>query len=112
MATARTGGEVAGILDWDDEVAQCAVVARDDATLGKRLVADAVPSKRTGKAANDPDQHHRVADLQSVFNTLYAGGGGQFGENFAGWQSSYDGKPIPLQEMREWRNARLNKSLR
>ncbi|WP_035274053.1 class I SAM-dependent methyltransferase, partial [Actinoalloteichus caeruleus] len=28
-----------------------------------------------------------------------------FGEDFTGWDSSYSGAPIPLPEMREWRDA-------
>ncbi|MGY1496687.1 class I SAM-dependent methyltransferase [Streptomyces sp. QTS52] len=27
------------------------------------------------------------------------------GEDFSGWDSSYDGAPIPVGEMREWRDA-------
>lgn len=31
------------------------------------------------------------------------------GENFTGWNSSYDGRPIPEAEMREWRDATVDR---
>ncbi|CAM5617786.1 Non-ribosomal peptide synthetase OS=Streptomyces rimosus subsp. rimosus (strain ATCC / DSM 40260/ JCM 4667 / NRRL 2234) OX=1265868 GN=SRIM_001175 PE=4 SV=1 [Streptomyces rimosus subsp. rimosus] len=39
---------------------------------------------------------------------MYSGPGGEtfgLGEDFSGWDSSYTGEPIPLDEMRAWRDA-------
>ncbi|MGV9803817.1 condensation domain-containing protein, partial [Mycobacterium sp. NPDC003449] len=39
---------------------------------------------------------------------LYESG---FGSDFRGWNSSYTGEPIPLDQMREWRSAAVNRIL-
>ena len=41
----------------------------------------------------------------------YAAGSPEFGMDFRGWNSSYTGEPIPLEEMREWRAATVDRIL-
>lgn len=36
---------------------------------------------------------------------------GEFGENFSGWFSSYDGEPIALEQMRRWRAETVDRIL-
>ena len=103
--------EVAGILAQHDEVAQCAVVARDDATLGKRLVAYVVP-RVDANGKDEGREAEQVGEWQSIYDTLYQGdvfGDTVFGENFTGWHSSYDGEPIPLDQMREWQQSAVDR---
>src|SRR6185437_13715532 len=40
-------------------------------------------------------------EWRELYDSMYAGEGGEF----VGWNSSYTGEPIPLAEMREWRDA-------
>ncbi|QWF76787.1 amino acid adenylation domain-containing protein [Amycolatopsis sp. CA-230715] len=46
----------------------------------------------------------RLAEWRAIHDDHYAAGGGSdLGEDFSIWTSSYDGAPIPLADMREWR---------
>ena len=58
-----------------------------------------------------------VDEWQHVYDDLYgnpngdAAGATDFGMDFRGWNSSYTGEPIPLEEMREWRAATVDRIL-
>ena len=41
--------------------------------------------------------------------TFTAGAPAVLGEDFGGWNSSYTGAPIPLEQMREWRAAAVDR---
>ncbi|MFJ2178431.1 class I SAM-dependent methyltransferase [Streptomyces sp. NPDC087851] len=48
----------------------------------------------------------QLSDWHQVFESLYADPEPlPLGEHFGGWFSTYDGSPIPLEEMRQWRDA-------
>ena len=57
----------------------------------------------------------RVEQWQSLYDGLYsgstltAGPPAVLGEDFGGWNSSYTGAPIPLEQMREWRAAAVDR---
>ena len=62
----------------------------------------------TGRAALDGLR--QVSGWHEIYQELYRdAGSATFGENFAGWDSSYDGLPIPLEEMRHWRDATVER---
>ncbi|MGI5438391.1 class I SAM-dependent methyltransferase [Streptomyces shenzhenensis] len=48
---------------------------------------------------------------RSVYDASYAGSWDAMGEDFTGWNSSYDGSAIPVAEMREWRDAAVERIL-
>ena len=52
-----------------------------------------------------------VGQWQDVYDELYDGRDAvpQFGMDFRGWNSSYTGEPIPLEEMFEWRAATVDR---
>ncbi len=58
-----------------------------------------------------------IEEWQHVYDDLYgdpygdAAGATEFGTDFRGWNSSYTGEPIPLEEMREWRAATVDRIL-
>lgn len=53
-----------------------------------------------------------VADWKDVYDFLYEGSwGDEVGEDFTGWNSVYDGEPIPVGQMREWRMATVDRVL-
>ncbi|MDX3071016.1 non-ribosomal peptide synthase/polyketide synthase [Streptomyces sp. MI02-7b] len=94
-------GEIESVLRSHPAVAQAAVVVREDRPGDRRLAAYVVPSL---------DGDAEVAKWKDLHELLYAAAGSEgFQENFAGWNSMYDGLPIPLADMREWRAATVER---
>ncbi|MFI6099301.1 amino acid adenylation domain-containing protein [Lentzea sp. NPDC051213] len=96
-------GEVEAALSACPGVAQAAVIARTD-----QLVGYVVPS-----ADRDLDREAgQITEWQETYETVYDDvASGEFGETFDGWNSSYTGEPIPLEQMREWRQATVDSVL-
>ncbi|WP_024804816.1 non-ribosomal peptide synthetase [Nocardia sp. BMG51109] len=96
-------GEIEAVLTRHPEVSQAVTVVHDNPSAGKQLAAYVVPAEN-GPAVADPDQ--QLAEWREIYASLYRSAGEvPFAENFVGWNSSYDGRPIPLPDMREWRDA-------
>ncbi|GAB3959799.1 hypothetical protein GCM10027614_80070 [Micromonospora vulcania] len=103
-------GEIETVIGQHPAVAQVAVVAREDRPGDVRLAAYVVPRLDgpsldvTGDAAAD-----QVGQWKQLHELLYTAGRTEsFAENFTGWNSSYDGLPIPAEQMREWRSATVD----
>ncbi|MFM9599127.1 amino acid adenylation domain-containing protein [Streptomyces turgidiscabies] len=103
-------GEIESVLRGHPAVDQVAVVVREDRPGDRRLAAYVVPAL-DGETA--PDATEQVREWKDLHELLYAAAGSEgsqeqlagLRENFAGWNSMYDGLPIPVEEMREWRAA-------
>jgi len=113
-------GEVEGVLARHPEVASAVVEARaEEAGGGKRLVAYVVRRRAAGPSGDgweDEAAAARVATWRRLYDEVYgpAAPGPEMPESppgqepadplfdLRGWDSSFTGKPIPGEEMREW----------
>ncbi|WP_424888922.1 amino acid adenylation domain-containing protein [Streptomyces sp. XH2] len=94
-------GEIEARLLEHPSVDRAAVVAREEPPGDVRLVAYVVPA-----SGEDAPGGQLVDEWQDIHDQVYAASGpAPWGEDFRGWDSTYDGEPIPLEQMREWRDA-------
>lgn len=106
-------GEIENRLASHSAVSEAVVIAREDTPGDKRLVAYVVADPSSDADFDDYREDQQVSEWQSLYDTLYEQheDHSAFGENFAGWNSSYDGQAIPLYEMREWHSATVERIL-
>lgn len=102
--------EIASALRAHPAVAEAAVIERIAADGGRQLVAYAVPDLRTS-ADTGASQQAQVDDWGRLFERMYGHSGtdvlamAPLGEDFAGWNSAYNGRPLPREQMVQWRDA-------
>ncbi|WP_257230880.1 non-ribosomal peptide synthetase [Streptomyces sp. UH6] len=98
-------GEVEAALAQHPAVARAAVAAHGDA-----LVGYVVPRQDTARDSGLEADH--VGEWQDLYDALpIAPEKADFGHDFVGWKSSYTSEPIPVEEMREWRDATVDRIL-
>ncbi|WP_345588312.1 amino acid adenylation domain-containing protein, partial [Streptomyces marokkonensis] len=93
-------GEIEAALRTHPQVAEAAVVARTEQGGTRRLDGYVVPATAGGESASAQREQDRERAWRDVYDTLYRE---REGEPYAAWTSSYDGAPIPVAEMDEWR---------
>ncbi|MFJ9041480.1 amino acid adenylation domain-containing protein [Streptomyces sp. NPDC102406] len=100
-------GEIEAQLTGHPGVSAAAVTLHETPDGDKRLVAHVVPAPPAAAAA-EPDA--QITEWKEIYETLYDDAGSEgLGTDFAGWNSSYDARPIPLEQMREWQGATLER---
>ncbi|ORB75343.1 non-ribosomal peptide synthetase, partial [Mycobacterium scrofulaceum] len=101
-------GEIENTLLACPEVTRAAVTVQDGST-GSHLVAY-VTLDPDATADGDASDAESVEQWQHLYDELYSPeAGSDFGMDFRGWNSSYTGDPIPLDEMVEWRAATVDR---
>ncbi|MFH8342789.1 amino acid adenylation domain-containing protein [Streptomyces sp. AM6-12] len=94
-------GEIENVLASHPGVAQAVVVVRDQQD-DKRVVGYVVPEPQAGAA----DAGAQVDEWRQVYDDSYLASEDEaLGDDFDLWKSTYDGEPIPLEQMREWQDA-------
>ncbi|MFE7202706.1 amino acid adenylation domain-containing protein [Pseudonocardia alni] len=102
-------GEIESALRAHPHVAEAVVGVHEAAPGDRRLTAWVVPATAGDTPADDGAE--RVADWRDVHELLYAATSADDGDptgyegGFAGWNSTYDGTPIPRADMQAWRDA-------
>jgi amino acid adenylation domain-containing protein len=102
-------GEIDHALSGHPGVAQAAVVVREDQKGDQRLVAYIEPDPDAAVA----DVEAQVDEWRQAYEVAYTDSAEEeFGEDFQLWKSVYDGKPIPREQMEEWRDAAVAQVLK
>jgi SAM-dependent methyltransferase len=99
------------LLATHPDVAQAAITIREDRPEGNRLAAYVVVGGN-GRVRNEQAEQDQLSEWQQHYGSLHATSNlTAFGHDFVGWNSSYDGQPIPVVQMREWREQTVARIL-
>ena len=111
-------GEIESVLSEHSAVRESVVMAREEETGDKRLVAYVVQDSQyqqsgNGSDAGAPLDTEQVSQWQLVYDQLYSEETPAEDPTFniVGWKSSYSGEPIPPEEMREWVDSTVERVL-
>jgi amino acid adenylation domain-containing protein/thioester reductase-like protein len=105
-------GDVETAIAGHPIVRESVVIAREDLSGEKSLVAYVVPEPKLSKSQLDVN-NERTSQWQDIWNNAYKQPVQALDPTFNinGWNNSYTGLPLPNQEMREWVNHTVKRIL-
>ena len=109
-------GEIESALLACPQVSQAAATVHHG-TTGSQLVGYITFEHATDATRDSEHDAEIVGEWQDIYDELYSAeavdvsedGAPEFGSDFRGWNSSYTGEPIPLDQMRQWRGATVDR---
>src|SRR5688500_10067444 len=102
--------EIERLLAQHSDVAHVAVVPSDSTAGAGSTDCVAYVTLRALASDAGTRAEEQVTEWQEIYDRLYtASSDADFGENFAGWTSAYDRRPIGLDAMRQWRDMTVDR---
>ncbi|GAA1606701.1 hypothetical protein GCM10009804_73410 [Kribbella hippodromi] len=104
-------GEIDSLLTEHPVVQDAATVVREDETGNRSLVSYLVPHPQRARSVvqrrTDSLAERRVDRWREVYDAFdpAAGLSSEDGNDFSGWNSSYTGQAIPVEQMRAWQDS-------
>ncbi len=96
-------GEIEAAMLRHAAVSQAAVVAREDQPGSKQLIAYVTSKHSRSLLSDEGNDGEIVKEWRALYDQTYrADERSSQGENFVGWNSSYDDGRIDIVQMREW----------
>ncbi|BAY63954.1 amino acid adenylation domain protein [Calothrix brevissima NIES-22] len=95
-------GDIETVLSQHSDIREAAVIAKEDNFGNKRLVAYVVPKAYHEKLVASKQIENLYTEQLQQWENIWSNTYSQLSEDWAGWNDSFTGLPIPAEEVREW----------